>query len=73
VHVLVFVTYSLIYKTRSIKPLSIIIIKSDRHMNKLSHQMSMTIKEDILKVMSGQVVAAIATVQEEKPAVRHML
>jgi hypothetical protein len=33
----------------------------------------MTIKEDILKVMSGQVVAAIATVQEEKPAVRHML
>ena len=34
--------------------------------------MSMTIKEDILKVIGGQVVAAIATVQEGKPAVRHM-
>jgi general stress protein 26 len=34
--------------------------------------MSMAIREDILKVMGGQVVAAIATVQEGKPAVRHM-
>jgi general stress protein 26 len=34
--------------------------------------MYMSIKENIFKVMGGQVVAAIATVQEGKPAVRHM-
>src|SRR5512136_1972956 len=34
--------------------------------------MYMSIKENILTVVGGQVVAAIATVQEGKPAVRHM-
>jgi general stress protein 26 len=32
----------------------------------------MSIKEDIFKVIGGQVVAAVATVHEGKPAVRHM-
>ena len=32
----------------------------------------MSLKEDILKVMGGEHVAAIATVQEGKPAVRFM-
>jgi general stress protein 26 len=32
----------------------------------------MSINESIFKVMGGQVVAAIATVHEGKPAVRHM-
>jgi general stress protein 26 len=32
----------------------------------------MSLKESILKVMGGQVVAAIATIQEGKPAVRYM-
>jgi general stress protein 26 len=32
----------------------------------------MSIDESIFKVMGGQVVAAIATVHEGKPAVRHM-
>lgn len=34
--------------------------------------MCMSLKENILKVMSGQVVAAIATLDEAKPAVRYM-
>jgi general stress protein 26 len=32
----------------------------------------MSLKESILKVMGGQVVAAIATIHEGKPAVRYM-
>jgi general stress protein 26 len=32
----------------------------------------MSLKEDILKVVDGEVVAAVATVHEGKPAVRYM-
>jgi general stress protein 26 len=32
----------------------------------------MSLKESIFKVMGGQVVAAMATIQEDKPSVRYM-
>ena len=56
----------------AVYPKPVRIHESHNYINKFGRYYVMSLKESILKVMGGQVVAAIATMQENKPAVRYM-